>query len=61
MVKLLKKVVFNSMKEGLLVVYTGMNSIKIGPPLSITKSALIEGLQVLDHNISKVFSNYDQD
>ena len=59
--KLLKKVVFNSMKEGLLVVYTGMNSIKIGPPLSITKSALIEGLQVLDHNISKVFSNYDQD
>ena len=47
------------MKEGLLVVYTGMNSIKIGPPLSITKSALLEGLSVLEKNISVEFSKYD--
>ena len=28
----------------MLVVYTGRESIKIGPPLTITKSALIEGI-----------------
>ena len=55
----LKNVCFNCMKEGLLVVYTGMNSIKIGPPLSITKSALLEGLSVLEKNISVEFSKYD--
>ena len=58
--EILKNVVLECMKEGLLVVYTGMNSIKIGPPLSITKSALIEGLTVLDKNISKAFSKYDK-
>ena len=58
--EVLKNIVFNCMKEGLLVVYTGMNSIKIGPPLSITKSALIEGLTVLDQNITKAFSKYDK-
>tara|TARA_Y100001970_G_C14163299_1_gene819814 strand:+ start:236 stop:1576 length:1341 start_codon:yes stop_codon:yes gene_type:complete len=55
----LKNVCFNCMKEGLLVVYTGMNSIKIGPPLSITKSALLEGLSVLEKNISVAFSKHD--
>ena len=44
------------MKDGLLVVYTGRESIKIGPPLTITNSALKEGLDVLESNISKIFS-----
>jgi 4-aminobutyrate aminotransferase-like enzyme len=52
----LKKLVFNCMKDGLLVVYTGRESIKIGPPLTITNSALKEGLDVLENNISKIFS-----
>ena len=52
----LKKPVFNCMKDGLLVVYTGRESIKIGPPLTITNSALKEGLDVLESNISKIFS-----
>jgi 4-aminobutyrate aminotransferase-like enzyme len=41
------------MQKGLLVVHTGRESIKIGPPLTITKSALIEGINVLDHAISE--------
>ena len=52
----LKKLVFNCMRDGLLVVYTGRESIKIGPPLTITNSALKEGLDVLESNISKIFS-----
>lgn len=58
--KILKNIVVNCMKEGLLVVYTGTNSIKIGPPLSITKSALLEGLSVLEKNISMEFLKYDK-
>jgi 4-aminobutyrate aminotransferase-like enzyme len=51
---ILREVCFESMKNGLLVVYTGRESIKIGPPLIITKKAIKEGLQVLDEQISKV-------
>ena len=43
------------MQNGLLVVYTGRESIKIGPPLTITKKAIKEGLQVLQEQISKIF------
>jgi 4-aminobutyrate aminotransferase-like enzyme len=51
--KNLKSIVEKCLKNGLLVVYTGRESIKIGPPLTITKSALIEGINVLDHAISE--------
>lgn len=37
-----------AMQRGLLVVHTGRESIKIAPPLSITKVALLEGIEVLD-------------
>ena len=37
-----------AMQRGLLVVHTGRESIKIAPPLSITKEGLDEGLDVLD-------------
>ena len=51
---ILKDVCFGAMQNGLLVVYTGRESIKIGPPLTITKKAIKEGLQVLDEQILKV-------
>ena len=42
------------MRKGLLVVYTGRESIKIGPPLTISDDALLEGLEVLDEAIAEV-------
>ena len=51
----LKKICFGSMQNGLLVVYTGRESIKIGPPLVISKKAIKEGLEVLEEQITKVF------
>ncbi len=38
-------------QKGLLVVHTGRESIKLGPPLTITDNALIEGLDVLEETI----------
>ncbi len=38
-------------EKGLLVVHTGRESIKLGPPLTITDDALIEGLDVLEESI----------
>ncbi len=35
------------MQKGLLVVHTGRESIKIGPPLTITEAALLEGIDVI--------------
>jgi 4-aminobutyrate aminotransferase-like enzyme len=51
--KILKSIVEECLKNGLLVVYTGRESIKIGPPLTITKEAIIEGINVLDQAITK--------
>ena len=42
------------MQKGLLVVHTGRESIKIGPPLVITMEALEEGLQVLEESIMEL-------
>ena len=42
------------MQRGLLVVHTGRESIKLAPPLSISKQALLEGLDVLEQSISDV-------
>ena len=52
----LKKIVEKCMSEGLLVVYTGRESIKIGPPLTITIGALKEGISILQNNIIKVLN-----
>ena len=52
----LKKIVEKCMSEGLLVVYTGRESIKIGPPLTITIGALKEGITILQNNIIKVLN-----
>lgn len=45
------------MQKGLLVVHTGRESIKLGPPLTITDDALMEGLSVLDEAIAEVVEN----
>ena len=37
-----------AMRKGVLLVHTGRESIKIGPPLTIPEDALAEGLDVLD-------------
>lgn len=42
------------MQKGLLVVHTGRESIKIGPPLTITDDALMEGIGVLNEAITEV-------
>ncbi len=42
------------MQKGLLVVHTGRESIKIGPPLIISEEALNEGIKVLDESINEI-------
>jgi len=42
------------MQKGLLVVHTGRESIKIGPPLTIADDALIEGIAVLGEAIMEI-------
>ncbi len=42
------------MQKGLLVVHTGRESIKIGPPLTIADEALFEGLGVLRESIREI-------
>ena len=48
------RVVERCMQKGLLVVHTGRESIKIGPPLTITDEALLEGISVLGEAISEI-------
>jgi 4-aminobutyrate aminotransferase-like enzyme len=43
-----------AMQKGLLVVHTGREAIKLGPPLTITDEALSEGLEVLDESIGEL-------
>ncbi len=45
-----------AMRQGLLLVHTGRESIKIGPPLTIPDDALQEGISVLDECLSQVDS-----
>ena len=45
------------MQRGLLVVHTGRESIKLGPPLTINDEALTEGLDVLEESFYEVFRN----
>jgi 4-aminobutyrate aminotransferase-like enzyme len=44
------------MQKGLLVVHTGRESIKIGPPLTILDEALLEGVHVLGEAIAEISS-----
>lgn len=51
------KICEKAMHKGLLVVHTGRESIKLGPPLTIPDSALLEGLTALAESISEVVSD----
>jgi len=48
------KVCERAMQKGLLMVHTGRESIKIGPPLIISEQALREGLKVLAESIIEI-------
>lgn len=51
------KVAERCMQKGLLVVHTGRESIKIGPPLTIKDEALVEGLKVLEESIEETINS----
>jgi len=42
-----------AMRKGLLVVHTGRESVKLGPPLTIPDEALVEGVRVLGESIEE--------
>lgn len=42
-------------QKGLLVVHTGRESIKIGPPLTITEDAILEGIEVIREAMVEIF------
>ena len=52
--KFTSKVAERCMQKGLLVVHTGRESIKIGPPLIISNEALEEGISVLEESINEI-------
>jgi 4-aminobutyrate aminotransferase-like enzyme len=51
---LISQITEKCFQKGLLVVHTGRESIKIGPPLTISESAISEGVQVLNESIEEV-------
>ncbi len=54
----LKYFVEQCIRDGLLLVYTGRESIKIGPPLTISKDAIITATKIIKKNILSIF--YDK-
>ena len=45
-----------AMQKGLLLVHTGRESIKIGPPLTISDEALLEGISVIEESIAEAIA-----
>jgi 4-aminobutyrate aminotransferase-like enzyme len=54
---LASKVSQRCMEKGLLVVHTGRESIKLGPPLVITDQAIVEALQVIKESIEEILQH----
>ena len=52
--KVADKVSYNCLKKGLLVVNTGRESIKLGPPLIITESQLKKSFKIIDEAIREL-------
>ncbi len=52
----LKYLVEKCIDDGLLLVYTGRESIKLGPPLTITKDAIILATKIIKKNIHQIFN-----
>ena len=53
--KLISKIAEKCFQKGLLVVHTGRESIKIGPPLTISSEAIVEGVNVIEEAMKEVF------
>ena len=53
----LKRLVESCIKDGLLMVYTGRESIKLGPPLTISKDAIKAATKIIKKNILKTFND----
>ena len=45
-------------QRGLLVVHTGRESIKVAPPLSISREALVEGIGALEECIKESIKEF---
>tara|TARA_B100001564_G_scaffold355830_1_gene368866 strand:- start:103 stop:1497 length:1395 start_codon:yes stop_codon:yes gene_type:complete len=57
--KLCSKISELCFQKGLILVHTGRESIKIGPPLIINKSALKEGIKVIDESILEAINEFN--
>ena len=53
----ISKIAEKCFQKGLLVVHTGRESIKIGPPLTITDDAITEGVEVLHEAMQEILSD----
>ena len=51
--KLVSNIITNCINQGILIMDTKRESIKLGPPLTITIKALSEVFDVLENNIKK--------
>jgi 4-aminobutyrate aminotransferase-like enzyme len=52
---LANKVTTNAYNMGLLLVNTGRESIKLGPPLIISKSSLLKAIKIIDICVKKLY------
>lgn len=53
----IKYFVERCIEDGLLLVYTGRESIKLGPPLTISKNAIKTAINIIKNNILSVFND----
>ena len=51
------RIVEKSMHKGVFIIRTGRGSLKFGPPLTIKKEALIEGLNTVEEAIKELTIN----
>jgi len=56
--KLCSRICELCLQRGLLLVHTGRESLKIGPPLVINKAALLEGIKVIDETIGLALKDF---
>ena len=56
-IELVDKIIEKCMQKGVLLIRTGTGTIKIGPPLSISDEALLEGFDVIAGVISEFFDS----
>ncbi len=59
LVDLCNQICQEAMRRGLLVVHTGRESIKLAPPLCISKEALLEGLDVMTESIEATVASQE--